>query len=133
VEELETDSDADHEQSFAKQQLGQPTGQGESKLLGLPWNKREDTLSVNFPDKSAIVTKRDILGNLAQIYDPLGIVSPVTLEGKLIYRKACNQKIAWDTPLPENIATMWKTWEGALPESFQHNAVSHPIKSQYRK
>ena len=44
-------------------------------------------------------------------------MSPVTLEGKLIYREACNQKIAWDTPLPENIATMWKTWEGDLPES----------------
>ncbi|CAB4030493.1 Hypothetical predicted protein, partial [Paramuricea clavata] len=29
VEEPETDSDADHEQSFAKQQLGQPTCQGE--------------------------------------------------------------------------------------------------------
>ena len=28
VEELETDSDADHEQSFANQQLGQPTCQG---------------------------------------------------------------------------------------------------------
>ena len=61
MEELETDSDAVHEQSFAKQQLGQPTCQGESKLLGLPWNKLEDTLSVNFPD------------NLAQIYDPLGM------------------------------------------------------------
>jgi hypothetical protein len=116
-EELETDSDADHEQSIAKQQLGQTTRQGESKLLGLPWNKREDTLSVNFPDKSASVTKRGILGNLAQIYDPLGIVSPVTLEGKLIYREVCNQKIAWETPLPVNIATMWKIWDSDLPES----------------
>jgi hypothetical protein len=125
VEELETDSDADHEQSFTKQQLGQPTCQGESKLLGLPWNKREDTLSVNFPfpDKLASVTKRGIPGNLAKIYDPLGIVSPVTLEGKLIYREACNQKIAWDTPLPENIATIWKTWEGDLPESVSTQRI----------
>ena len=73
------------------------------------------------------MTKRGILGNLAQIYDPLGIVSPITLEGKLIYREACNQKIAWDTPLPEKIATMWKTWEGDLPEfvSTQRSLASY--------
>ena len=116
VEYLETDSDADLEQSFANQQLGQPTCQGESKLPGLPWNKREDTLSVNFPDKSASVTKRGILGNLAQIYDSLGIVSPVTLEGKLIYRE------------PENC--MGHPLAYILLSLFQHNAVSHPIKTQ---
>ena len=73
------------------------------------------------------MTKRGILGNLAQIYDPLGIVSPITLEGKLIYREACNQKIAWYTPLPEKFATMWKTWECDLPEfvSTQRSLASY--------
>ena len=55
--------------------------------------------------------------NLAQVYDPLGVVSPVMLDGKRIYREACNQKIAWDAPLPEAIALQWTKWENQLPAS----------------
>ncbi|CAB3982953.1 Hypothetical predicted protein [Paramuricea clavata] len=47
MEELEHHNHSDSEESFAKQQLG-PLAHGvESKLLGLPWNKREDTLSIH--------------------------------------------------------------------------------------
>lgn len=60
-------------------------------MLGLKWDKVQDTLTVNFPcdDSSDTVTKRGIPRNLARIYDPLGLVSPVTLKGKIIYRDVC--------------------------------------------
>ena len=103
------------EQSFAKEQLGVPA-KGECKLLGLSWNKTADTLSVSFPVKPAELTKRGILANLAKVYDPLGLASPVTLEGKLVFRDACNLKIAWDAPLPNTISTQWMKWQRALPE-----------------
>ena len=93
-----------YEPTFAKQQLDYSPS-GKSKLLGLPWDKTEDTLSVTFPTSPAEITKRGILANLAQVYDPLGVVSPVMLDGKRIYREPCNQKIAWDAPLPE--ALQW--------------------------
>ena len=117
VKGLETDPDYHNVLSFAKQQLGQAMRQGESKLLGLPWNKEKDTLSVRFPEKLTSVTKRSVLANLAKIYDPLGVASPVTLQGKLIYREACNRKVAWDAPLPTEITAMWEVWERKLPES----------------
>ena len=103
------------EQSFAKEQLGVPA-KGECKLLGLPWNKTADTLSVSFPVRPAELTKRGILANLAKVYDPLGLVSPVTLGGKLVFREACNLKIAWDAPLPNEISAQWVKWERGLPE-----------------
>jgi hypothetical protein len=53
-------------------------------MLGLKWNKVEDTLSINIPEDEHLVTRRGILGKLAKIYDPLGLVSPLTLEGKLV-------------------------------------------------
>ena len=85
VEELERDGDQSQnhdEHSFAKQQFGvQPS---ETKMLGLKWNKVEDTLSINIPEDEHLVTRRGILGKLAKIYDPLGLVSPLTLEGKLV-------------------------------------------------
>ena len=46
-------------QSFAKQQLG--VRPGETKILGLTWNKEEDTLAVTFPDRARDTTKREVL------------------------------------------------------------------------
>lgn len=113
--ELETDCD-DYEPSFAKEQLDNGSTKGGCKLLGLPWDKVEDTLYVNFPTVPAEVTKRGILVNLAKVYDPLGLVSPVMLEGKLLYRESCSQKSAWDAVLPEEISKQWRKWERGLPE-----------------
>ena len=94
LEELAQTS-TEEEPTYAKQQLGIPQG-GLSSLLGLPRNKERDTLSVPIPVEKATVTKRGILAKLAKIYDPLGLVSPVTLQGKLIYRAVCDKKSAWD-------------------------------------
>lgn len=100
VLDLETTS-GDDEPTFAKQQLENKLNQGKSKLHELPWNKVQDTLSIVFPAETAELTKREVLANLAKVYDPLGLVSPVMLEGKLIYIEICNQKLAWDAPLPD--------------------------------
>ena len=118
-QELETNCClTDNEQSFAKEQLSQ-SSKGECKLLGLTWDKTNDRLCVDFPTSPAETTKRGILTNLAKIYDPLGLTSPVVLQGKLLYREACSKKQAWDAPLPEKIAKEWRKWEHGLS-----NAVS---------
>ena len=81
-----------------------PTSNGECKLLGSPWDKLNDNLQVIFPAIPEKVTRREVLAHLARIYDPLCVVSPVTLLGKQIYRETCLMKLAWDAPLPEEIA-----------------------------
>ena len=122
----------DDEPTFAKQQLENKLNLGKIKLLGLPWDKVQDTLSVVFPAETAELTKRRVLANLAKVYDPLGLVSPVMLEGKLIYREICNQKLAWDAPLPDVYANRWKNWEHKLPNSvtLPHSLATYqePIK-----
>lgn len=55
-------------QSYAKDQLG--VKQGETKLLGVPWDKGEDTIQTSFPDLITKATKREVLGKIAKIYDP---------------------------------------------------------------
>jgi len=64
-----------------------------SSILGLIWDKENDTLSVRFPESEACFTKRNILHTLASIYDPLGVAGPITLLGKLIYRDVCDRKL----------------------------------------
>ena len=105
------------EETYAKQQLGGPKG-AESSMLGLAWNKERDEIRVSFPETKADVTKRGVLRKLASIYDPLGLASPVTLEGKLLYRAICDEKIAWDAPLPAKLQRAWKKWEDRLPKQI---------------
>lgn len=73
----------DCNQSYAKEQLG--VKPGETKMLGLPWDKTEDTIAVTFLEPPPEVTKREMLRFLASIYDPLGVASPVSLVRKLLY------------------------------------------------
>ena len=111
--ELETNSE-NYEPTFAKQQLGSTFTPGKGKLLGVPWDKSEDTLGVTFSNSPPELTKQGILANLAKVYDPLRRVSPVMLDEKQIYRETCNQKITWDAALPEVITRQWIAWEKQL-------------------
>ena len=89
-----------------------------SSILGLPWNKDRDAVSVEVPSEEAKLRKRGILAKLAKIYDPLGLISPETPRGKLIYRAVCDSKIGWGAELSRDIAKSWVKWESGLPQSF---------------
>ena len=117
-------------QSYAKFQIGVKTG--ETKLLGVPWNKTEDTIEVNFPGPIINVTKREVLGEIAKIYDPLGLASPVTLVGKMLYREACDARTPWDSELPKELKSKWESWEGGLPEKVvvSRSLAKHQEKIQ---
>ena len=131
--EQSTGSYADMEPSFVEQQLN-ISQSNKTSILGLPWDCDKDTLSVTFPKKiSEEPTKRGILGKLAKVYDPIVLVSPVTLEGKVIYRNACDSKLSWDTPIRESLLKEWLKWEDSLPArvTFNRTLVPHrePIEA----
>ncbi len=66
------------------------------------------------PDKE-VPTKRAILDKVARIYDPLSLIAPTVLQGKLLYREACEQKCKWDADLPDELTKRWQKWERHLP------------------
>ena len=81
--------------------------------LGLEWNKRNDTLSVvtlTFK-KNHQLTKRNILSELASVYDPTGLISPAHLIGKILYREICESRISWDESVPQTIKLKWGKWK----------------------
>ena len=67
---------------------------GECGLLGLRWNKDSDPIAITFSQEVVDATKTGVLGKIAKVYDPLGLVSPLTLGRKILYRDACQQKKA---------------------------------------
>ena len=72
-------------------------------------------------------TKRNLLTKLAKVYDPLGFALPTTLSGKLLYRKACELKIAWDAELPKELVKQLSLWEEGLPPSI---TVPRPLTAK---
>ena len=119
VPELESEQSPkeEGEPTYTTQQLGVPQGTF-SSMLGLPWNKEQDSLSITVPPEKAMLTKRGILAKLAKIYGPLGLVLPETLSGKLVYRTVCDTKGAWDSHLSCDLAKLWVKWESRLQERF---------------
>ena len=84
AKELENSGNNDEfESTFAKESCG--TKPRETKLLGVPWDKKDDTIAVSFPtsiretEKLTEPTKREVLQTLASIFGPLGIAAPVLL------------------------------------------------------
>ena len=111
--DLDGEITSDDEPTFAKESLGTKTS--ETKLLGVGWNKASDNLSLTFPEKELMSTKRIVLRTIAKIYDPLGIASPLLLTAKLIFRDICERKIPWDIELPDDLKKRWEKWLKQLP------------------
>ena len=57
-----------------------------------------------------------MLSKLARVYDPLGLASPITVSGKMVYRDVCDSKASWDAELSGQSAQEWSIWEKGIPE-----------------
>ena len=49
-------------------------------------------------------SKREVLSKSLKIYDPHGLLSPVTIRAKLLMQEVCQQSIEWDEPLPQKLS-----------------------------
>ena len=86
-----------------------------TKLLGIGWNKNEDIYAVELELKEHFaVTKRTMLKTLSSIYDPLGLMSPVIVEGKHLYRLAVDEKKGWDSEVSKELKEKWIKWLSSL-------------------
>lgn len=51
---------------------------------------------------------------VSQIYDPLGLLSPVVITTKITLQKLWLSKIGWDDPLPQPLVHKWKEFLSSL-------------------
>ena len=88
------------------------------KILGHIWDKREDTLIIQVPKhrEEFPLTKRTMLSQLGRVYDPLGIVSPTMVEGKRMYRDACDESKSWNSEVSPSLAKDWNKWMKQLQD-----------------
>lgn len=77
------------------------------KSLGVPWNAVKDTfrIKVSVATVSEVATKQQSLFEAAKMFDPLRLLSPITMSIKIIFQEIWMNGIAWDDRLSTDITT----------------------------
>ena len=70
--------------------------------LGVQCNMDSDMFTFKMVLKDKAFTRRGILSLTSSIYDPLGIVSPITLLAKKLLQDLCKQVLTWDEEIVGN-------------------------------
>ncbi|XP_011304741.1 uncharacterized protein [Fopius arisanus] len=88
------------------------------KTLGIIWDAENDLLQYtsNRVDPSTVATKRTLLSQLSKIFDPLGLLGPISLFAKVLIQECWKAKITWDESLPQDIHTKWSHLAHQLPK-----------------
>ncbi|XP_037045848.1 uncharacterized protein LOC119081228 [Bradysia coprophila] len=98
----------------------------ETKALGIKWVPKDDIFKISYtPKENTKITKRTILSESAQLFDPLGMVNPVILMAKVFMQHLCIIHMDWDTELIEELQDKWKKFRKEL---LKLNELSFPRK-----
>ena len=119
----------EEDKTYTKDVLGgvQVNQDGEQKILGVKWNFVQDQLVFDLSELAILVrnaepTKRCIVGIGSKFYDPLGFISPITIQFKILFQELCLTKTDWDEPLSGELLSKWKS----LVSSFQSVVMTIP-------
>ena len=81
----------------------------EEKVLGYRYNENNDSLSITpCTIDSEANTKRKILSQTSKVYDPLNLVLPVTIRGRILMPKIWKLGVGWDEFLPREVCNEMK-------------------------
>ncbi|XP_058444243.1 uncharacterized protein LOC131425935 [Malaya genurostris] len=90
--------------------------------LGLVWEPKTDILrfKVQLPLPATVLTKRNVMSYIAQIFDPLGLVGPTVMKAKLFMQRlwslksSDNKRYDWDQPLPTRLQEEWRQFHSTI-------------------
>ncbi|CAK1583720.1 unnamed protein product [Parnassius mnemosyne] len=117
---------SDYGESEPKESLGIAAvrfkiGQHEDgeRTLGLIWYPDNDTLGFdvsfkripeNISSGKTRPTKREMLRIIMSIFDVYGILSQITIKGKIMLQETCKANIGWDEIVSDAIYKKWCEW-----------------------
>lgn len=102
-------------------------------VLGLLWKPNIDAFTYRVKLNDKLPTKRNILSTIAQIYDPCGFLSPVSVYTKIFMQIIWSRAIDWDDLLPDDLLEKWNSFftelpvltKVTVPRSFLLNSLSN--------
>ena len=98
------------------------------RTLGVSWNIAADVFMFQVAAERKPFTRRGVLSAVNSIYDPLGFLTPVTIQGRLLLRQLSTQAEDWDSPLPKGMEAEWDRWRNSL-QDLQELKISRAYTS----
>ncbi|KAF7650075.1 hypothetical protein LDENG_00131880 [Lucifuga dentata] len=86
------------------------------RSLGLSWNIQSDKFTFHVAVGERPFTRRGVLTTVNSLFDPLGLVAPITVQGKLLLRELTKSTGDWDAPLPAEKEAEWLAWKDSLKD-----------------
>ncbi|GFU39451.1 integrase catalytic domain-containing protein [Trichonephila clavipes] len=98
------------------------------KTLGMLWDPKVDCLTykVKITDKVNF-SKRDVLSEIARLYDPLGLIGPIVTKAKIFIQELWKIKLDWSEHLPSDAMEEWMNFYQKLSKV---NNFKIPSKSR---
>ncbi|GFX01241.1 DUF1758 domain-containing protein [Trichonephila clavipes] len=86
------------------------------------WDPKVDCLTykVKISDKVNF-SKRDVLSEIARLYDPLGLIGPIVAKAKIFIQEVCKIKLDWSEQLPPDAMKEWKNFYQKLSKVNNFN------------
>ncbi|KAJ4429280.1 hypothetical protein ANN_26283 [Periplaneta americana] len=96
----------------------------ETQILGGRWDTSSDTLYIDHRDITETLlegptSKRQFLRVTSRFYDILGLLTPISITGKLLFQETWRRGMEWDELLPHDLGTRWHMWNSSLSELSQ--------------
>ena len=75
-----------------------------------------DSVNSNLPhpENIHITIRRAISSNMGKIFDPIGLLTPVTLQCKILLQMTWEHEIGWDDDVWATLTDQFKAWMIAL-------------------
>uniref|UniRef100_A0A1B0EXY1 DUF5641 domain-containing protein n=1 Tax=Lutzomyia longipalpis TaxID=7200 RepID=A0A1B0EXY1_LUTLO len=96
-------------------QLDMPSEEQVVKTLGMSWCLQTDMFQYTVNEFHGPATKRNMLSILGKIYDPMGLVCPITTVAKCILQDVWKLSMDWDTEIDGDLEKRWKEFMNTLP------------------
>jgi hypothetical protein len=103
----------ENEWELYKNRQSTPTPESSPRQVhGVNWDVFNDQLFFDISNvaqqmKRTRPTKRNAVSLATRFYDPLGIISPITVRFKQLFQKLCERKLDWDENLMGELLTEW--------------------------
>lgn len=103
------------------------------KILGLRWDPKLDTYNFDLTKLIEILenikpTKRCVISAVAQIFDPIGMLTPFTIRAIILFQKLWIEKVGWDERLKSDLEQEFLSWCYELPNLRHINMPRHYFK-----
>ena len=103
------------------------------KCLGILWHPVGDKMQFlgtnNIDSKN--LTMREISSKASKLFDPLGLMTPLILEGKLLLQSLWKLKLDWDDEVPSEVSKTFRRWLKKT-EGAHLSQIERRVKAKFK-